>query len=172
MSDRPIECSECKKEISCHYTCVDLLQKNTINVCADCPILEKYLHGASTSSYEVGEGVSAMGLCCGQCGTKLESVRLGGPLGCPECYEIFSDILILEMQKHEKGVTPSSGAFLHIGRTPGEDTKTNPALRLLALNKALSETLNREDYEQAAWLRDQIKILSDTESGKGVKDND
>jgi protein arginine kinase activator len=112
-----------------------------------------------------------MGLCCGQCGTTLESVRLGSPLGCPECYEIFSDILILEMQKHEKGASPKSAPPLHIGRAPGEDTKAKPALRLLALNEALSETLNREDYEQAAWLRDQIKVLSDAESGEGMKDD-
>jgi protein arginine kinase activator len=40
----------------------------------------------------------------------------------------------------------------------------NPSSRLLALNEALKETLSREDYEQAAWLRDQIKALTESEA--------
>ena len=55
---------------------------------------------------------------------------------------------------------------LHIGRAPGEANEISPSLRLLALNEALNETLKREDYEQAAWLRDQIKDLTE----KPVKD--
>ena len=51
-------------------------------------------------------------------------------------------------------------AALHTGRTPGETAKVSPAMRLVSLNEALNETLSREDYEQAAWLRDQIKKLT------------
>jgi protein arginine kinase activator len=29
------------------------------------------------------------------------------------------------------------------------------------LNEALNETLKKEDYEQAAWLRDQIKAITE-----------
>jgi protein arginine kinase activator len=32
---------------------------------------------------------------------------------------------------------------------------------LTALNEALVETLSREDYEQAAYLRDEIKSLTE-----------
>ena len=34
-------------------------------------------------------------------------------------------------------------------------------MQLVALHQALHETLSREDYEQAAWLRDQIKALTE-----------
>jgi protein arginine kinase activator len=35
------------------------------------------------------------------------------------------------------------------------------------LNEALNETLTREDYEQAAWLRDQIKeLMEKADEGK------
>jgi protein arginine kinase activator len=50
---------------------------------------------------------------------------------------------------------------VHIGRTPGEVHEISPSLRLLALNEALGEMLKSEDYEQAAWLRDQIKALTE-----------
>lgn len=53
---------------------------------------------------------------------------------------------------------------LHMGRLPGQAVEINPALKLLALNQALHETLSHEDYEQAAWLRDQIKELTDEEN--------
>ncbi len=41
----------------------------------------------------------------------------------------------------------------------------NPSLRILALNEALNEMLKSEKYEQAAWLRDQIKALTDEREG-------
>jgi protein arginine kinase activator len=50
---------------------------------------------------------------------------------------------------------------VHIGRAPGQTQEMNPSMRLLALNEALNETLAQEDYEQAAWLRDQIKAITE-----------
>ena len=58
---------------------------------------------------------------------------------------------------------------IHIGRAPGESLAISPSSRLLALNEALKETLNREDYEQAAWLRDQIKALTDNEENPATE---
>ncbi|MBB64423.1 MAG: hypothetical protein CMO81_05110 [Waddliaceae bacterium] len=52
---------------------------------------------------------------------------------------------------------------VHVGRAPGQSAEMSPTLRLVALNEALKETLSREDYEQAAWLRDQIKELKGEE---------
>jgi protein arginine kinase activator len=54
-------------------------------------------------------------------------------------------------------------APIHLGRAPGQTMAINPSSRLLALNEALKETLQREDYEQAAWLRDQIRALTENE---------
>ena len=49
-------------------------------------------------------------------------------------------------------------------------TEISPTLRLIALNEALDETLIREDYEQAALLRDQIRALKEKSGPKGEKD--
>jgi len=35
---------------------------------------------------------------------------------------------------------------------------------MASLNEALNEALKRENYEQAAWLRDQIKNLKEEKS--------
>lgn len=162
--ERPLECSECKKSIAVHYT---ELVGNTCNktcMCADCPELQKRLHGIPTFPAQ-GSPTEGAGLACGNCGTTLDAVRVGTPLGCSICYEVFDDILLSEMLSASKIpprlATTKKTIPIHIGRAPGESQEMNPSLRLLALNEALNETLKREDYEQAAWLRDQIKALTE-----------
>jgi protein arginine kinase activator len=166
MPDRPLECYECKKPIAVVYT--EIVGETMINTshCIDCPILQRKLHGSHKLIKEGVEAEGAIkGLCCGNCGTTLEAVQMGTPLGCTECYEVFADILVSEMlaaNKISQRISPTKSSIpLHIGRAPGESTEITPTLRLLALNEALNETLSREDYEQAAWLRDQIKALTE-----------
>lgn len=165
VPERPIECSECKKNIVVYYTEIvgDAITRTCM--CADCPELKRRLHGAHIQQQNKAEGETATGLACGNCGTSLESLRVGIPLGCSVCYEVFDDILIDEMVSSEKipnrMATGKKSSPIHIGRPPGESQTMNPSLRLLALNEALSETLKKEDYEQAALLRDQIKALTE-----------
>ncbi|MCC5832916.1 MAG: UvrB/UvrC motif-containing protein [Chlamydiales bacterium] len=90
---------------------------------------------------------------------------MGHLLGCGECYDVFTDILIEDLlkEKHVSRHLTSNKKTqpLHIGRAQGEITEVSPTLRLIALNEALDETLIREDYEQAALLRDQIRALKE-----------
>jgi protein arginine kinase activator len=50
---------------------------------------------------------------------------------------------------------------LHIGKIPQGEVEASPSMKLLALNEALSETLKKENYEQAALLRDKIRELQE-----------
>ncbi|MBA3815846.1 MAG: UvrB/UvrC motif-containing protein [Parachlamydiaceae bacterium] len=164
LPERPIECSECKKPIAVKYTEIIGNTITRTSMCQDCPELQRRLQGASLTLQGV-KSSQPTGLACGNCGTTLEAVRVGNLLGCSDCYEVFSDILLGEMLSAEKipprlAITKKS-IPIHIGRAPGEIQEMNPSLRLLALNEALNETLKREEYEQAAWLRDQIKALTD-----------
>lgn len=162
LPDRPLECSECKKPITIRYT--EIIGDNIIHTshCSDCPELQKKLQGvAAVQANHFGGG----GLACGECGTTLQALKVGNPLGCSNCYEVFGDIIFSELVNSEK-IPPrlfsqKKSDPLHLGRSPGEIQEMNPSMRLLALNEALNETLKREDYEQAAWLRDQIKALTD-----------
>lgn len=167
--DRPLECSECKKPIAFRYT--EIVGNHSIecSMCADCPVLQRRLHKASALAAHK-EGEITTGLACGNCGTTLESLRVGLPVGCSACYEVFDDVLLNEIIASEKipprMATTKKSIPIHIGRAPGESQEINPTLRLLALNEALNETLKREDYEQAAWLRDQIKALTENPEKK------
>jgi protein arginine kinase activator len=164
LPDRPLECTECRKPIAVHYTEMVGEAVNHTSMCADCPVLRHKLHGAPHVEHSEGkrEGTS---LACGNCGTTLDAIRVGTPLGCNVCYEVFDDVLLPEMLAANKIppriATTKKSVPIHIGRNPGESQEISPSLRLLALNEALSEMLKSEDYEQAAWLRDQIKALTE-----------
>lgn len=165
LPERPLECFECKKNIAVVYTEIIGEAITRTCMCADCPQLLRRLHGSPAHLPGTPVDDAAAGLSCGNCGTTLESLRVGIPVGCSECYEVFNDVLLAELiasgRIHERIATTKKTAPIHIGRAPGKTQEMNPTLRLLALNEALTETLKREDYEQAALLRDQIKALTD-----------
>lgn len=173
--DRPLECGECKKPIAVRYTEIVGETITHTNMCADCPELLRRLHGTSPSEQFYGLAGQA-GLACGNCGTTLEDVRRGHRLGCMECYEVFGDVIFMELQTTNRLparlIATKKAVPLHLGRAPGETHAISPSSRLLALNEALKETLSREDYEQAAWLRDQIKALTEKPSSSQNPEED
>lgn len=162
--ERPLECSECRKNIAICYTEMTGKQMSTTRMCANCPQLERRLTGAKQTE-NISREITHTGLACGNCGTTLEQVRVSTPLGCTQCYEVFSDIIVAELEASDKipaRLTSSKKRSpLHKGRAPGQIPEVNPSARLMALNEALNETLKREEYEQAAALRDQIKALTE-----------
>ncbi len=163
--ERPLECSECRKPISVWYTEIVGNTRTHTCMCSDCPQLQRKLKGSTHEELLAIQGTGALGLACGECGITLDNFRVSHRVGCGHCYEVFGDLIIEEMLRSNK-ISPSitkrkKSVPLHVGRTAGEILEISPSLRLIALNEALQETLQREDYEQAAWLRDQIKALTE-----------
>ncbi|MDB6081795.1 MAG: hypothetical protein JWO53_1067 [Chlamydiia bacterium] len=163
LPERHLECGECKKPIAVCYTEIVGKMIYRLGMCADCPILRQKLHGHESSLS--AEEAKASGVACGGCGTLADEVKMGALLGCSLCYEVFQDLIIQELQTanrlSQKILGVQRVVSLHHGRYPGQIEGANPATKLLALHQALHETLSREDYEQAAWLRDQIKALTE-----------
>jgi protein arginine kinase activator len=165
MVDRPLECSECKKSLKIRYTEIVGKETTVMGMCPDCPILRRRLQGSGEECNEYEPEGRKAGLCCGNCGTTLETVRMGNPLGCGECYNVFADVIIQDLTKAnrigKRSLDLRTGESLHVGRSVGEQSEVNLSARLVALHEALNETLNKEDYEQAALLRDQIKAITE-----------
>jgi protein arginine kinase activator len=166
MAERPVECSHCKRPIKVIYKEIVGASITVTEMCSECPILQEKLHGQPRGEEAEGWVEGETGLCCGNCRTSLESVKTGNPLGCSECYAVFSDILISELIASQKIPAPLQKTLstkksqpIHIGKSPNKPISMAPSSRLTALNEALNEALKRENYEQAAWLRDQIKAL-------------
>ncbi|OGN57935.1 MAG: hypothetical protein A3D18_04015, partial [Chlamydiae bacterium RIFCSPHIGHO2_02_FULL_49_29] len=135
----------------------------------DCPVLQRRLHGTEgveRASEEKEE--KRAGVYCGNCQTNLEWVKMGNPLGCPECYDVFSDVILSDLLKTEKipsrlkkSLKRTAHLPLHAGKSLQEILGVTPSKQLTSLHEALKEALKKENYEQAAWLRDQIKALQE-----------
>ena len=165
MGDKPVECGQCKKAMSVLYK--EIAQGSTVctEMCRTCPILLAKLHGESLPGMLTD---STGSLCCGNCGVSLDVIKRGEPLGCSECYAVFGDILVAELIESnaicpslKKKLSSKRSSVIHIGKSPDNDQSLTLSTKLSSLNEALNEALKRENYEQAAWLRDQIKALTD-----------
>ncbi len=81
---------------------------------------------------------------CPVCGFSMDDYRNTGHLGCPDCYMVFA-----------RELDPTANDEI--------ETETEaPALTKARLQKELQQAIEREDYERAAQLRDEINSLPDT----------
>lgn len=92
-------------------------------------------------------------LTCGVCGQTYESFRQTGRLGCPSCYREFEQALGPVIRRVQ-------GSERHVGKIPKRKGKHVMAhRRLQELRTQLDRLVAREQYEQAAQVRDQIHAL-------------
>ena len=83
---------------------------------------------------------------CPACGETEEQLRQQGLLGCSQCYETFADLL-------EPVFKRVQGHTRHLEQASGKEA----AGRADRLRQRLEEAVRREEYEEAARLRDLIK---------------
>jgi len=121
-------------------------------------------------------------LSCPSCGFTQTDFKKTGRFGCADCYHVFDeglDGLLEAMHKHTQhvGKTPSSFPELpdmadlpdlpdlqdlpesESSPAPAEETEPSPLDKLSELKQALSNSVEDEDYEEAARLRDAISQL-------------
>jgi len=108
-------------------------------------------------SYLGGSTARIPTIMCKGCGMTYEKFSEQGKLGCCECYETFKKQLELPLKRIH-------GATTHIGKIPNrfgtEDAK------VAMLKKDLVDAIAREDFENAARLRDEIRAI--TEGGEAI----
>ncbi|WP_201456534.1 UvrB/UvrC motif-containing protein [Chlamydia sp. 17-3921] len=154
-------CYQCQQQATVCYTEINTEKVLRSYVCSSCPYPSYYYRHENTLLCPQRDSVT---LECGNCKTTW-SFRQDGDqlLGCHQCYTNFKSQLLTKLNQN-KAISSSfslekNRGFLHIGRSPGKINSANPLLKLIALNEALQDTLKREDYEQAAIIRDQINNL-------------
>lgn len=173
MSMRPLECSLCTKKIAVEYTESLPSSKTRVEMCADCPLLaQKFPHLYDTEK----EGETHLEenlVVCEKCHTSLPMIKRGEPLGCKECYEVFKEALIEELKKKQKIptfllnlLTKNPLSPLYTANGPKSGNVPFASSQITTLSDALNEALKKENYEQAAWIRDQIKSLMEKKDGK------
>jgi protein-arginine kinase activator protein McsA len=97
---------------------------------------------------------------CPVCGCSQERFEQTGRFGCPQCYQTFGGLVPGLLQRMHSGLH-------HVGKIPaGQKTEEVAAARRSHLQEELDEAIEREDYEEAARLRDEIRLwASAPESG-------
>ena len=89
---------------------------------------------------------------CPDCGMTFMEFRSKGLLGCPNDYDVFGQALESLIERAQGGSTH------HTGKVPGEGGRMDSRQQnRLDMQRALRNAVEREDYEQAAQLRDQLK---------------
>jgi protein-arginine kinase activator protein McsA len=101
---------------------------------------------------------------CPKCGTTWDRLKQDGRAGCAQCYSAFSAQLSRVMTRVQR-------SSQHAGKAPRTAEKRQRRLmhlrarrdhRLEMLNRRLEQSVAQENYEEAAKLRDKIKILTST----------
>lgn len=109
------------------------------------------------ASQEVAKGTGRRESACPSCGFTQADFKKSGRLGCPACYEHFSEGLMSLLKSMHKGLR-------HVGKVPKRFRKLKAALdtsdQLETLQARLSKAIEQEKFELAAELRDQIKALA------------
>ena len=98
---------------------------------------------------------------CSVCGTTIKDFRKNASVGCADCYNVFSKDI-------ETYLENTAGQVQHTGKLP-EKVVTLKTLLVdkESLKAKLEKAIAAENYEQAAVLRDRIKII---EQRAGVED--
>lgn len=111
---------------------------------------------------QASEGAEELsGVSCSYCGLAFSDFRETGRLGCPHCWSTFDSHLRGLLRRIHGGTHHQGKVYL-----PPDPTASERQKRLEGLRKKLNRAVEREDFERAADLRDQIRALEPTGSGQ------
>ncbi|MCG3134809.1 MAG: Protein-arginine kinase activator protein [Planctomycetes bacterium] len=164
-----MKCQSCtKRAATVHYTEIsDNKESREIHLCEDCYNQQKpggsadilgLISGAFSGAGRPADDPGA--LTCPNCGLTYAAFRQRGRLGCPQCWETFSEPLTALLEKIHNGGTR------HVGKSPfgdgpegGASTAADRSAEreIVALRRKLTDAIKGENYELAASLRDALK---------------
>lgn len=128
------------------------------------------LFGGFLGSFLEPKPYIAASEACPVCGLTPGELIHGGRVGCENCYTFFRKTLVPTIVKIH-------GNVAHCGKTPlqkpaqaeevpAEVPKTEPAeTELEKLKRLLSESIEKQEYEDAAKYRDMIREIEKTQEG-------
>lgn len=98
---------------------------------------------------------------CEKCGASFEDIAREGKVGCAECYSTFYDRLLPSIQRIH-------GKIKHSGKisaaAPEREAVETTEEKIEKLQNQMNECVAKQEFEQAAKIRDEIKALKGGES--------
>ena len=111
----------------------------------------------------------ASGITCPVCSWDLERFLKTESCGCPECYQAFRKYMGKILKKYHTKQVHTGKVPLQTGSLAGKNTRGMLLRQLYGLQKELKFMVEKEEYELAAKLRDEIAELTKLLSGEGEK---
>ena len=164
-------CDVCKsKEAKVFLTQIVEGKMQKVNLCEGCS-KEKGVNdptGFALADLLLGLGAAQeieknpLGIRCSVCGFSQTDFKKTGRLGCSACYDAFAEGLSGMLKNMHRGL-------IHTGKVPARlALALSRARELAALQQGLEKAILEEKFEDAAGLRDKIRLL-ESEEGKESK---
>lgn len=171
-----MKCDLCEKEATVHLTEIINDKVTKLHLCEECARekshemeehfgLADLLSGLAdlapvVEKKEKTKKAPTVTIKCSTCGFTFENFRKMGRLGCPKCYDTFSEQLSPLLKKIH-------GSENHAGKAPSKAEVVRDKVALLhELKEKLEKAVKLEEFEEAARLRDQIRALEKKKKGK------
>jgi protein arginine kinase activator len=163
-----VKCESCgERDASVHFTQIRSNKKTEMHLCKECAKKKGFHNPLDDVPFPLAEFLSsmvqragapsdAMGkMVCPSCGMRFVDFTRIGRFGCGHCYTAFKTPL-------EDLLRKIHGSTRHRGRTPMTKTveSVSAVEELVRLKDDLKKAIEREDFELAADLRDQLKTAS------------
>jgi len=170
-----MKCECChENEATVHLTQVVNGEVKKLNLCQSCAEANGVSLKMPVSITEIllglggkkpaGETPARFELTCKRCQLTQSEFKKGGRLGCPECYKAFMGELASVVKAMHHNVQ-------HVGKIPArQGSEARRAAKIAALQDDIRSAVAKEDYEEAARLRDEISALR-ADSAEEVRDD-
>jgi protein arginine kinase activator len=157
-----VKCQDCEQTATVHLTEIVNGKKKEKHFCQECAEKQELLKQQemnltailqSVIGQHVGGQTDELSrLTCPSCGIKYMEFKAAGRCGCPLDYQVFRQPLLPLLERIHRGVR-------HVGKVPPHAVQ-HAALQeeLRDLRQQLRSAVEREAYEDAARLRDRIRL--------------
>jgi protein arginine kinase activator len=141
--------------------------KRELHLCQDCAEKQQLIKSQELNlsailqtviGQHIGQLTDELGrLTCPGCGIKYMEFKAEGRLGCPQDYQVFQTALEPLLQRIHRSIR-------HVGKIPQHGRIHAARLaEILELRQQLADAVATEAYEEAARLRDLIRLKESTE---------
>ena len=157
-----MKCQQCEKPATIHITEITGPELDELHLCEDCgkvylsqqePVSDSTMSPQFKLIEDADELAALQQQVCEICGSSFYEFRHSGRLGCPHDYVCFEAEL-------EPLIVNIHAATDHVGKRPKRGVNSSEQQVLLVrMRQEMKEAIEREDYETASSLRDQIQEL-------------
>jgi protein arginine kinase activator len=158
-----MKCQSCSNPATVHITTIEQSgDKKVVHLCQACAeqqqlVKQQELNLPAILQSLIGQHVGPLSdelarLTCPECGIKFMEFRQQGRLGCPHDYAVFRAGIVPLLERIHR-------AARHVGKSPrrGPVALAEQA-ELVALRRRLREAVQSEAYEEAARIRDLLRL--------------